>query len=609
MRYALAASSHALQHHTSIMPYHASDALTTVMATLPSLCRSVLSRPGLADSGLEDDDGHSVPSTSYSSAPVPATAAAGARQLPGARGDSNSLVSLTWGLAMLNITPPREVAAAILAHSQALFPVTSAQGFANIAWALCRLDVRPPSAWVAQLIAYSRMSLPSAAAGMSCSNLVWALANWRAAPDTAWLAELVRCATPLLPGMQPDEIATLLQGLADLEHKPPAPWVSAALEVFHKNFEPAQDMQQQQQRKHHSHDPSTSNASAAPSSRSTSGLGKGTSPATIARLLWSISKLLQTRTEASEPGGSASYSGPGKAWLRFYGPVLEDLLDALAPGLPRLPAPMLVDVIVALADLQLHPGVAWLAMHERCCSAAMPELTAYQVNLLFSAVDSIQGLELPPVRTASPTAAQARVPERGTGMLGLSAAAEAADLAAEAAGIKLVPLAALASAGPTLTESRTGEAHGTTTWWRRRLVSGRHGSGDTVPLNKVGPGVAAAISGYPAKSAEHALRAVGTLQQPHEGGAGASGSAPPTPPRGSYRPARMARGSAGYHRRGTCEAGASLPPGPPANSSDQALQKGIALARHRGAGGRKRNVMLTLPPPPALHPLAAESKP
>lgn len=603
------------------MPYHASDALATVMATLRSLCRCVLGRPGLADRALQDDDVDSVPSTSYSSAPVPAAAAAGARQLPGARGDSNSLVSLTWGLAMLNITPPREVAAAILAHSQALFPVTSAQGFANIAWAMCRLDVRPPSAWVAQLIAYSRMSLPSAAAGMSYSNLVWALANWRAAPNTAWLAELVRCATPLLPGMQPDEIATLLQGLADLEHKPPAPWVSAALEVFHKNFEPAQNMQlqqQQQQRQHHSpaigHDPSTSNASAAPSRRSTGGLGKGTSPATIARLLWSISKLLQTRTEASEPGGSASYSGPGKAWLRFYRPVLEDLLDALAPGLTRLPAPMLVDVIVALADLQLHPGVAWLAMHERCCSAAMPELTAYQVNLLFSAVDTIQGLELPSVRTASPTAAQARVPERGTGMLGLSAAEEAADLAAQAAGVKVAPLAALASAGPTPTESRTGEAYGSTTWWRRRLVSGRHvgytaKERDTVPSNKAGPGVTAAISGHTAKCAEYALRALGTPQQLHEGGAGASGSAPPTPPRGSYRPARMVRCSAGHHRRGTNEPSASLPPGPPANSSDQALQKGNAMARHRGAGGRRRNVMLTLPPPPALHPLAAESKP
>ena len=46
-------------------------------------------------------------------------------------------------------------------------------------------------------------------------------------------------------------------------------------------------------------------------------------------LLWSVSKLLQTRLEPGSTlhrtplSSSTSFHGPGKAWVKFYRPILQ----------------------------------------------------------------------------------------------------------------------------------------------------------------------------------------------------------------------------------------------------------------------------------------------
>ncbi len=56
---------------------------------------------------------------------------------------------------------------------------------------------------------------------MCFSNIIWALANWRAAPGDIWLSHFTHCSTRTLPRLGTDEVAALMQGLSDLEYKPP----------------------------------------------------------------------------------------------------------------------------------------------------------------------------------------------------------------------------------------------------------------------------------------------------------------------------------------------------------------------------------------------------
>lgn len=58
----------------------------------------------------------------------------------------------------------------------------------------------------------------------------------------------------------------------------------------------------------------------------------------------------------------------------------QDLADAAADGMEQLVPVQLVDLLVALADLQMHPGDDWLDLHEQRCNESISHLTAYQVS-------------------------------------------------------------------------------------------------------------------------------------------------------------------------------------------------------------------------------------
>ncbi len=177
---------------------------------------------------------------------------------------------------------------------------------------------------------------------------------------------------------------------------PLQPWVGLCLEVFHKQHSEAKakaavavlwsTSRMLQQRVLL---PNRAGAAAGPSNRAD---GQG------------------QRDEKSEPAAaSMTYTGPGKAWVKFYRRVLQDLADlALSvdpfggqpssslsvmggqqPSLVAEPgggqpsslsAAQLVDVLVALADLGFHPGERWLAEHRRHCDAVLMQMTSYQVR-------------------------------------------------------------------------------------------------------------------------------------------------------------------------------------------------------------------------------------
>ncbi len=79
--------------------------------------------------------------------------------------------------------------------------------------------------------------------------------------------------------------------------------------------------------------------------------------------------------------------------LKFICTCSQDLADGVAVGMDQLDAPRLVDVLVALADLGMFPGDAWLRLHERHCDAVMANpgsadsFTGYQVRLLVQATE------------------------------------------------------------------------------------------------------------------------------------------------------------------------------------------------------------------------------
>ncbi|GAX75152.1 hypothetical protein CEUSTIGMA_g2596.t1 [Chlamydomonas eustigma] len=289
-----------------------------------------------------------------------------------------SLTSLTWGLAMLQSKLPTTMTRTILSVSQAALPVMGGQAISNIIWALCRMNVRPSAHWIQLFMDNYFKGMHTFKAGQTFSNTIWALANWQVNPGDVWLSHFVRCATSTIPSLNPDELAVILQGLADLEYKPQ--------KVFHKQY-------------------------------------SSTSPQTTVTMLWATSRLLQVKhhhqrtslhrqqpllqaDEAdSEPLMSEEtnvshshtatppyYSGPGRAWIKFYHPILQDLCTVVASGMKQLPVPQLVDALVALADIGFYPGPVWLAEHEGCCSAYVMQLTAYQVTLLSRAMDKMAEL-------------------------------------------------------------------------------------------------------------------------------------------------------------------------------------------------------------------------
>ncbi len=61
-------------------------------------------------------------------------------------------------------------------------------------------------------------------------------------------------------------------------------------------------------------------------------------------------------------------------------PCIQELTNALSSALVNLPGPDLVDCVVALADLQHHPGAAWLAVHTAAVNARVADLSVYQVR-------------------------------------------------------------------------------------------------------------------------------------------------------------------------------------------------------------------------------------
>jgi hypothetical protein len=157
----------------------------------------------------------------------------------------------------------------------------------------------------------------------------------------------------------------------------------------------------------------------------------GGSPETLVAVLWSISRLLMQKKitlvqsaedsssalirvaveekgsdkrllngeekiseEASDldrpPVVSVMASGPGKQWVKFYLPILQDLADGVTLGMHLLDAPRLVDVLVAFADLGVHPGDSFLKAHQRQCDAVIYSFTAYQMKLMSNAQAKLQ---------------------------------------------------------------------------------------------------------------------------------------------------------------------------------------------------------------------------
>lgn len=323
-----------------------------------------------------------------------------------------SLTSLVWGLAMLKADPPMELSRAILIETQVQIPNMGEQACANIAWGLCKMNIRPPPSWIQDYEKQCRRKMISFKRGIVFSNIIWSLSHWRAEPGESWLREFVRRSTPTITSLNEDGIAALLQGLADLEHKPPnvgsldpliyflcvslltilcllQSWVSMCLEVFHKQ-----------------------------------GGGK---PDTLVAVLWSISRLLQQKKismvqdsnfipgslekesegmlmashaamERADPvEGSSERAavsvvamGPGKQWVRFYLPILKDLADGVVVGMHQLDAPRLVDVLVALADLGVHPGAVFIKTHQRQCDENISSFTAYQMRLMSNAMSRLE---------------------------------------------------------------------------------------------------------------------------------------------------------------------------------------------------------------------------
>lgn len=156
----------------------------------------------------------------------------------------------------------------------------------------------------------------------------------------------------------------------------------------------------------------------------------GVKPDALVAVLWSISRLLQQKRikmdenillipgateEVSDKMLAGSYagiedettqdseravsivsifaSGPGKQWVRFYLPILQDLADGVVVGMRQLDAPRLVDVLVAYADLGVHPGDPFIMAHQRQCDSVISSFTAYQVRLMSNAMSKLKRLD------------------------------------------------------------------------------------------------------------------------------------------------------------------------------------------------------------------------
>lgn len=90
------------------------------------------------------------------------------------------------------------------------------------------------------------------------------------------------------------------------------------------------------------------------------------------------------------PAVTVVATGPGKQWIKFYLPILQDLADGVTLGMHQLDAPRLVDVLVAFADLRVHPGDSFIKAHQRQCDAVISSFTAYQIKLMSNASSRLQ---------------------------------------------------------------------------------------------------------------------------------------------------------------------------------------------------------------------------
>lgn len=172
------------------------------------------SKPGSADEEAEGDDGQESLRGKELIQTFKHVDPAGGNMV-------GSLSSLIWSLAMLQAQPPPELCRALLIESQVQIPNMNEQGLANIAWGFCKMNIRPPASWIQDYLIQCRRKLGSFKRGIAFSNIIWALSHWRAEPGEAWLRDFVKHSTPMVPSLDEGGIAALLQGLADLEHKPP----------------------------------------------------------------------------------------------------------------------------------------------------------------------------------------------------------------------------------------------------------------------------------------------------------------------------------------------------------------------------------------------------
>ncbi|KAF8056355.1 UBP11 [Scenedesmus sp. PABB004] len=155
--------------------------------------------------------------------------------------------------------------------SQVKFGSFSGQGFGTLAWALARMD---------DFVRHAGAALPGLSGGardQPFTNIIWALGCWEHAPPPGWLQEYCRCVVPQLQHMPPQGLAIVAVGLAELGHRPPAPFSCYVLELFHQQLGAA-------------------------------------SPAQAASLVWALPRLL--------PAGG---DGAATVWLRRYCWLLHPL--------------------------------------------------------------------------------------------------------------------------------------------------------------------------------------------------------------------------------------------------------------------------------------------
>ncbi|KAI8471613.1 MAG: hypothetical protein J3K34DRAFT_520429 [Monoraphidium minutum] len=300
-----------------------------------------------------------------------------------------AICSTLWAAAMMGLELPAALVDAVLLESQVKFPAFNAHGLATLAWSLCSLDVRPRRLWLDDYVVHTGTRMAGWSNDQCFTNTLWALSNWEHRPPDAWLDECCRLALPFLEGMSLKSLLILATALADLDYCPPLQWSSLLLERAHARH-------------------------AQRAAAGGGGQGGADAAADLATFLWALSRLLRRPRagggwagggggrRAREPeqgagegsGAAAAAEGPSATWLRHYRPLLQDLADAVTPGMAALPVTALVDAAVGCADLRLFPGVAWMDAHEAAVNDSVADLSAYQVNLVqraYAALEAAHG--------------------------------------------------------------------------------------------------------------------------------------------------------------------------------------------------------------------------